>query len=272
MIISVNKLQKAEDRGGWTSSKGNQNKWFDGENWYKEDGLGYEALSEVLVSRLLERTTVETFVRYEKVALEKGGFCHSGCCSADFMMPEDEKIISVERLFQAYRGESAAKAMLRYTSTQERIQYLVENVEDMTGLENFGCYLKKIVTVDTLFLNEDRHFHNLAVIQRKDGTFRECPVFDNGAALFSDVKGGYPLEMELEACYEKIEAKPFSRDFDEQLDACEILFGGFSFQAFFTMKDVETVLKEFQDIYEERILNRVYDAMCRQMRKYSYLF
>lgn len=69
MIISVNELQKAEDRGGWTSSKGNQNKWFDGKNWYKEDGLGYEALSEVLVSRLLERTTVETFVRYEKVTI-----------------------------------------------------------------------------------------------------------------------------------------------------------------------------------------------------------
>lgn len=141
---------------------------------------------------------------------------------------------------------------------------------DRTG--EFWLSFKKIVTVDTLFLNEDRHFHNLAVIQRKDGTFRECPIFDNGAAIFSDVKGDYPLEMELEACYEKIEAKPFSRDFDEQLDACEILFGGFSFQAFFTMKDVETVLKEFQEIYEERILNRVYDVMRRQMRKYSYLF
>ena len=55
-----------------TSSKGNQEKWFDGISglWYKRDQFGYESLSEVLVSRLLERSNVESdfpfrFVRYE---------------------------------------------------------------------------------------------------------------------------------------------------------------------------------------------------------------
>ena len=36
-----------------TSSKGNQNKWCKNGKWYKVDGLGYEALSEVVVSHLL---------------------------------------------------------------------------------------------------------------------------------------------------------------------------------------------------------------------------
>ena len=36
-----------------TSSKGNQEKWFDSDfqKWYKVDRLGYEALSETVISR-----------------------------------------------------------------------------------------------------------------------------------------------------------------------------------------------------------------------------
>lgn len=35
-----------------TPSKGNQRKWQVGENWVKADMLGYEGLSEYLVSNL----------------------------------------------------------------------------------------------------------------------------------------------------------------------------------------------------------------------------
>ena len=37
-----------------TSSKGNQEKWQDGNIWYKLDQFGYEALAEVFTSQLLE--------------------------------------------------------------------------------------------------------------------------------------------------------------------------------------------------------------------------
>ena len=44
-----------------TSSKGNQEKWFDVETnqWYKLDQFGYEALSESLISILLEKSNIE---------------------------------------------------------------------------------------------------------------------------------------------------------------------------------------------------------------------
>ena len=58
-----------------------------------------------------------------------------------------------------------------------------------------------------------RIFHNPAVIRRKDGTYRECPAFANGAALFSGVRGDYPLDMTEEECHRRIKAKLFSRDF-----------------------------------------------------------
>ena len=45
-----------------TSSKGNQEKWFDKETnkWYKLDQFGYEALTETVISKLLERSNIES--------------------------------------------------------------------------------------------------------------------------------------------------------------------------------------------------------------------
>lgn len=257
---------------GRNSSKGNQHKWYADGYWYKEDGLGYEALAEVLVSRLLPKTNITLFVAYEYEPIVKNGQSAHGCRSRDFMNLEDDKIVSVERLFQTYRGVSAAKDILQYDDTGDRIRYVAESVEAFTGLAGFGVYLKHMLTVDALFLNEDRHFHNIAVIRRKDGSYRECPIFDNGAALFSDMLGDYPLEMELDDCYKRQQAKPFSRDFEEQLDACELLYGEKRFRAMFTVKDLEQILREFSGIYEEKILRRVYEVMRWQMRKYGYLF
>ena len=43
-----------------TSSKGNQEKWYDRESglWYKLDQFGYEALAETTVSTLLEQSNM----------------------------------------------------------------------------------------------------------------------------------------------------------------------------------------------------------------------
>ena len=43
-----------------TSSKGNQEKWKDGNRWYKLDQFGYEALAESAVSCFLEQSNIET--------------------------------------------------------------------------------------------------------------------------------------------------------------------------------------------------------------------
>lgn len=270
-MVRVEELQKVQQQREITSSKGNQNKWYKDGKWYKEDGMGYEALSEILISRLLQKTNITSFVCYEYETLVKNEQNFSGCVSSDFMNESDDKIISIERLFQAYLGQSAAKAMLDYPKVIDKISFVVENVEQVTGLTDFGRYMREVLTVDTLFFNEDRHFHNLAVIRKRDGTFRECPLFDNGASLFSDVKGDYPLSASVEECMEKIEAKPFSVDFDEQLDACELAFPGRQIQIWFTMEDVKAVLAEFRGIYEDIVLQRVEDTMRMQMRKYSYL-
>ena len=63
-----------------TSSKGNQKKWFDIDTnkWYKLDQFGYEALTETIISKLLEKSNIEyetpfSFVRYEMERLNVHG-------------------------------------------------------------------------------------------------------------------------------------------------------------------------------------------------------
>ena len=50
------------DKVAETSSKGNQEKWFDNDTnkWYKLDQFGYEALTETIVSKLLEKSNIES--------------------------------------------------------------------------------------------------------------------------------------------------------------------------------------------------------------------
>lgn len=71
MTKNMDDLCDAASKSGRASSKGNQNKWTVQGIWYKADGLGYEALAEVLISRLLEKTNTAFFVRYSYASLER---------------------------------------------------------------------------------------------------------------------------------------------------------------------------------------------------------
>ena len=59
----------------------------------------------------------------------------------------------------------------------------------------------------TLFKNEDRHTHNIAVLMDETGVYHNCPIFDNGGALLSDTTMDYPLGVEMEGLMENVEPK-----------------------------------------------------------------
>ena len=50
-----------------TSSKGNQQKWLVDNLWYKADHMGYEALCEVVISKLLQKSNVNDYVIYQPI-------------------------------------------------------------------------------------------------------------------------------------------------------------------------------------------------------------
>lgn len=209
------------------SSKGNQLKWEQDGWWYKADAFGYESLAEVVVSRLLALSNITDTVEYEPVIIFYKGRAYRGCRSRNFRR-EKEELIPLERLARSYTGFGLAKQLSHIAEVKERIRYVEELVRNVTGMEGFGAYLTKMLEIDAFFLNEDRHTNNIALLyDTEKREYRFCPFFDMGLSLFSDTREAYPPEKSFWECRQEICAKPFHRDFDEQLDAANELYGCF---------------------------------------------
>lgn len=267
------------------SSKGNQMKWRQDGYWYKADQFGYESLSEVVASHLLKNSNISDVTLYNPIVLSYNGREYRGCSSKDFRKPE-EVLMPLERVFRNYTTIGLAKQLARIANVKERIKYTEELVKNVTGLE-FGVYITKILEMDAFFLNEDRHTNNISLLYNKDtDDYRLCPFYDMGLSLFADTRVEFPLCMDYFGCKEKITAKPFSRDFEEQLDAANELYGC-HLKFNFSVNHVADVIQELKDQYlltEEDIINgrvdgyteqefkRVEDTLRYQSSKYKYMF
>ena len=126
------------------SSKGNQLKWQSQNGiWYKADYTGYEGLVEYLVSCLLGYSSLKkneyVFYQTEKIHYKYKDYL--GCKSENFL-PDGWKIITLERLFETMKGESLTKSVYHMPDVRERIRYMVEQTEQLTGLREFGVYIR----------------------------------------------------------------------------------------------------------------------------------
>ena len=252
------------------SSKGNQLKWKISDFWYKADGMGYESLAETVISNILSFSNVGEHVAYEPVILLYQNKELRGCKSRNFL-GEREELITLEKLFRQHTGMSLAKELAYITDIKKRIAYTVDHVISYTGLVDFGVYLTKMLEMDAFFLNEDRHTNNIALIYHLDEKkYSLCPYFDMGLALFADTKEDFPITKSLEECRKKIVSKPFSGDFDEQMDAANELYGT---QLTFRVKknDMVKTACEYQDIYGKEVVERVVEILRYQADKYSYM-
>ncbi len=255
---------------GRKSSKGNQLKWETDGIWYKADYLGYEGLAEYMVSELLKRSSLggDEYVLYYPEQIKYKNKTYNGCSSRDFA--EGWRTITLERLFMGLYGTGLNKGIYSIKDHEERLKFLVDQVERATGIENFGVYMCKLFTLDALFLNEDRHTHNISVLMRGEGEYRLCPIYDNGAALLSDTMMDYPLGEDIYGLIDSVESKTICDTFDEQLEIAEKLYGRHIYFSF-DRKDVSEALNKAL-IYDEEIRDRVSNILLEQRRKYRYVF
>ncbi len=267
--IQVNTMIREPLQGH--TSKGDQPKWRYRNEWFKADHMGYEALAEIVISRLLGKSNVKDFdeyVLYDPVWIDDGDAKVPGCASPNFR-GKDEMFTPFERLHRAYNGHGLAQT-ISGMETKEKIRYTVDFVEQTTRLRIHAA-LTMLLELDAFFLNEDRHTNNLAVIRNEQThEFRLSPVFDNGLALLSDLHD-YPLEKDIYLCISRVKAKPFHTDFYEQISAAEHLYGP-QLHLFFTRQDVVNALSGLDTLYPDEVLVRVETILYEQMRKYSYLF
>lgn len=66
-------------------------------------------------------------------------------------MKKGWQLITLERLFQSYYDESLNRSLYRLPEARDRLQFLVEQTVRITGLEEFGKYMGKVLAVDTFF-------------------------------------------------------------------------------------------------------------------------
>ena len=141
----------------------------------------------------------------------------------------------------------------------------MDQAERITGLKDFGKYICKLFAIDAVFLNEDRHTHNISVLMNKD-RFRFCPIYDNGAALLSDMAMDYPMGCDVYEEIQNARAKTICDSFEEQLDIAEKLYGRqLSFT--FTAEDIRDVLNAIT-LYDDAVKERVELILLEQRRRY----
>ena len=195
------------------SSKGNQLKFKRDDMWYKADYLGYEGLAEYTVSKLLAYSNLgkDEYVDYDLDRITYNGQVFNACKSRDFC--DGWQLITLERLFKQMRGQGLNSMIYSIEDHYERLKMIVDQVETVTGIKDFGAYMCKMLTIDSLFLNEDRHTHNLAVMTDNANKFKAAPIFDNGAGLMSDTTLEYPLDKDYILLMDKVRPKTFCDDF-----------------------------------------------------------
>lgn len=77
--------------------------------------------------------------------------------------------------------------------------------------------IQKIIYIDAITLNEDRHLNNINLINNIiDKSIRPAPIFDNGLSLLFDTKD-YPMLNDFRGLITKVKSKPFYDDFDKQI-------------------------------------------------------
>jgi len=247
-----------------TSSKGNQEKWFDYNRWYKLDQFGYEALTETFTSMILEHSNIEKdtpfqFARYRMERLHVHGRERTGCSSENFLKT-GQAIVTLSHLFRQHLGRPLKEELERQSSDKKRIAYLAEETAAITGLREFPEYLTLLFEIDSLVLNDDRHLNNIAVIEQ-NGRYDYCPIFDQGAGLLSNVQFS-PLEIAPPALIRELRARPFNTTFNRQLRTVQQLYGKQLRLPRSTRDELMQDLRPLLEYYASRDRGLIADRVC----------
>lgn len=235
-----------------TTSKGNQSKWHYGNIWIKEDYLGYESLAECICSDLLSILNIPHVQYFPcKIIIDDLSSEVLGCYSYDYRGNNRE--ITLAKVLKDIYGKQYSK-YFRDKSTEERIEFVLASLEPYINRQSLTSYLSVLLNFDAFVLNEDRHLNNISFFCEGD-KLTPTPIYDNGAALLSDVKSpmGYPLEQPTLKLMRKVKSKPFSTEFKKQT-ACLPYSINLPYSA------VVSAINKYKEIYDTDIINRVRDV------------
>lgn len=129
------------------------------------------------------------------------------------------------------------------------------------GIKNVVDYLDKMITLDYIIANEDRHFNNFGVLRNAETLewIGMAPIYDSGSSLGYDKRPGQ-IRAEKD-----VNCKPFKKHHEEQLK----LVQSFNWLELSRLNDIEdVVLRVYSEDTEENYIdeNRI-DAVSTSIRK-----
>lgn len=259
-----------------TSSKGNQEKWYNTENnsWYKLDKVGFEALAEAVTSEILinysniESELGYTVVPYSIEIVDVHRKERIACASPNFLS-NGQSIQTAYHILKRVMGSEYQQILAEESTIQKRLTLIVDTVEKSTGLTNFGKYLTLLFEVDALIANEDRHLNNIAVLEH-NGKYDYCPIFDNGEGFMLDnIK--YPFDIQAKSMTKNLRAKPFNCRFGKLLSVARELYGP-QLEINFDKKNIEEIVDKhlhwYQPFFRYLLKDRIVSVVIGQKKKY----
>lgn len=263
------------DRVVTSTSLGNQEKWFDAKKnlWYKVDNGHFEALAEAMSSEVLRRFTNAadlpgiSIAHYWVDIADVHGLPQVLSVSENFKAG-NESLITANTILRNSLGREYIQEFNDRNSLKDRIVFLVDSVEAATGFSGFGAYFTTLLELDALFLNQDRHLNNIALIHTASG-YKPCPIFDCGASFLLDFNR-YRPDIETRAFLSKAQCLPFKSSFTRTVHTAQSLYGK-QLEVDFARSDIEPLLDAYLDYYPKQfrylLKERVLTVLLAQKKK-----
>lgn len=206
-----------------------------------------EPYNEKLATRLLERLLdPDEFVPY--TITERRGRAYSSCAN---MAGPDTELIPAQDVLTAFAITEGRDLHAGY----------LRALEDL-GVEDARQLIDKMIVVDHLMANFDRHTHNFGLLRSVEGLddYRIAPLFDHGCGFYSRA-----TTAELEARPYVWESHPFREYPSQQLALVEDLgwYDPSALEGF--LDEIAEVLGENPEI-DERFVTAVQKQTARQIR------
>lgn len=259
-MIRVDSFTEALCEG---TSKGNQYKFYKDGIWVKFDNQNcYEGLAEEFVSLFESCIYNFPYVKYMTDTFEYNDAINKGCYYRNMYDNINISFVSLRGLFKS------RNIPLKIFLGENGIQDVREKVMEITNLDILE-YLGRLLMLDCLIINEDRHYMNLGVCRHViTGKFGIAPCFDNGSSLFC-VNWTYRKRKSIEENIEfaKSVARPFSKFFDKQLEGvldlgCKPLI--------IDKSKTEWLLRNYHNnLYSDEINSRIKAVLVNRLRYYE---
>lgn len=176
-----------------------------------------QPFNEVIASEIMERLRIP-YVPYW-IIWSKGA-PYSVC--EDFVTGDTE-LIPAWRVIQTQKKSNSTSVYQHFINCCEAL-----------GVKDACCCLDRMIVLDYIIANEDRHLNNFGLLRNAE-TLEWCgfaPIYDSGSCL------GYDKVAEQIRTGRDIECKPFKKHHEEQIK----LVSDFSWIPFEKLNDVEELI------------------------------